>query len=83
MTSITIARQIGSSTFTVVADPSVPRQQQLESFKALCRERRHPKFDEVRLVDIDLAPTKRVRFNAASIPASAPKPKATKVTPTK
>lgn len=62
MNSITIGRKHGESDFVVIMGPEVPRSQQLSVFKSACGKRTDDEFEEVRLIDLDQAPTKRITF---------------------
>lgn len=60
--AITIGRRHGSDTFETVSGPDVPAQQQVESFRAVCRDAFHPHYADLRLINVDEAPVKRVRL---------------------
>lgn len=61
--AITIGRRHGSDTFETVSGPDVPAQQQVESFRTICRDAFHPHYADLRLINVDEAPVKRVRLS--------------------
>lgn len=79
--AITIGRRHGSDTFETVSGPDVPAPQQVESFRAICRDGFHPHFADLRFIDVDQSLSKRARLpqskavaEPVETPTEPPKP---------